>query len=249
MKKAIAFSLALFILIFSLPLSFGAVTANADSARFGKSILSQMDNSAALSFAYDAIVSGVQNSSAEINLSHSSYKLSWDEVQIAYKLVAADYPEFFWLDGGFGGTVDGDNFALSLRPSYTMSGSTLTAAKSALNAKISALTSDLAGKSDYEKSFILHDRVADAVSYVMSGYHQTAYGALVGGKAVCAGYARAYQLLLQSVGITSFYVTGSSINPATGHYEAHAWNLVSLDGKWYYTDVTIAAWTPKDYTK
>ena len=34
------------------------------------------------------------------------------------------------------------------------------------------------------------------------------------------------------------YVRGTSINPSTGTSIGHAWNLVKLDGEWYYTDAT-----------
>ncbi len=237
MKKSIALLLILIIAIYSLPLSASA--ASGDELRYGKTIIAQMNNSAALSYAYDTIVDGIKNSKTRIDLTHATHKVTWDEVQIVYKLLTADYPEFFWISTTYEGSIDTDTgCAVEVRPYYIISGAGLTAAKSKLNTKVNDLTNDLNGRSDYEKSVILHDRVAATVSYVMSGYHQTSYGALVDGKAVCAGYAKAYQLLLHKVGIPSFYVTGESINPATGNPEAHAWNLVRLDGKWYYTDVT-----------
>ena len=57
----------------------------------------------------------------------------------------------------------------------------------------------------------------------------TAYGALIEGEAVCAGYARAFDKLAARCGIESHYVANST----------HAWNVVELDdGKWYHVDVT-----------
>ena len=60
----------------------------------------------------------------------------------------------------------------------------------------------------------------------------SAYGAIVKSSAVCDGYARAYQYLLYKVGILSHVATGVADGGG------HAWNLVKLDGKWYYTDLT-----------
>lgn len=40
------------------------------------------------------------------------------------------------------------------------------------------------------------------------------------------------------MGIRSWYVAGKSINPTTLNVVNHAWNLVYLDGKCYYTDIT-----------
>ena len=54
------------------------------------------------------------------------------------------------------------------------------------------------------------------------------YGVFVQKKAVCAGYAKALQYLLNLLGIECTYVTS----------ERHAWNLVKLEGDYYHLDVT-----------
>ena len=59
----------------------------------------------------------------------------------------------------------------------------------------------------------------------------TAYGALVDGKAVCAGYARAFVLLCQAVGLDAIYVADTGMN--------HGWNAVRLDGQTYFIDCTF----------
>lgn len=59
----------------------------------------------------------------------------------------------------------------------------------------------------------------------------TAYGALVDGKAVCAGYARAYVLLCQAAGLDAIYVSDAEMN--------HGWNAVRLDGETYFIDCTF----------
>ena len=114
----------------------------------------------------------------------------------------------------------------------------ISAAKKSINEVIAQAKAKIpAGASDYQKSEILHDFVDERTEYAMGTDNQTAYGSLVLGEAVCAGYARAYQLLLQAVGIRCWYVSGHSYDP-NGQLIAHAWNLVFLDGKCCYTDVT-----------
>ena len=61
----------------------------------------------------------------------------------------------------------------------------------------------------------------------------SAYGALVKGKAVCEGYARAMQLLLDEAEIPATVVTGFDENR-----QPHMWNLVTIDGRNYHLDVT-----------
>lgn len=223
-------------LALSVPLCGSSVAAE-EETRYGESILAQMENADALRYAYRRIAAGIATTEAKIDLQHRTYTVTGDELSIVYDMVFRDYPEYFWLKGGWSGsTMNG--YVISITPGYHMTGTTLETAQAALERQVTALTADLEGKSDYEKSLLLHNRVADATVYVQQGYHQTAYGALVQGAAVCAGYARAYQLLMQRAGIPAWYVTGSSINPGSGLPENHGWNLVQLDGEWYYTDVT-----------
>ncbi|MBQ9142847.1 MAG: hypothetical protein IJX63_13830 [Lachnospiraceae bacterium] len=86
--------------------------------------------------------------------------------------------------------------------------------------------------SDYAKEKYVHDELAKSVTYATDAtMNQSAYSALVNGKTVCAGYTRAYQYLLQQLGIPCYYCRGYS-------GEKHAWNIVKLYGEYYNVDVT-----------
>lgn len=87
----------------------------------------------------------------------------------------------------------------------------------------------------------LHDKIIDNVSYAVGddGAPEDAHwahsvaGVFVNMSAVCEGYAKAFQLLLNACGVDNVYVTGRS------HDVGHAWNLAKLsDGKWYWYDLT-----------
>lgn len=60
----------------------------------------------------------------------------------------------------------------------------------------------------------------------------TAYGCLVGKKAVCQGYAGAFNLLAAKAGICSIAVPGEAGGGS------HAWNYVKNGGEYRYIDVT-----------
>lgn len=186
----------------------------------------------------------------------TSFTVTWNNQEAisgdfgkAVNMLRADYPEFFSFDNTgrislsyLPGTT---NYTVTVPIQYSMGGRlvsgsdlALAAAKTDLQNAVNTALAGMPKGSDYDKALYLHDYVAKKVEYVMTGDHQTAYGALIGGKAVCAGYARAYQLLLNAAGIDSWYVTGQSKNPSTGRMEDHGWNVVFLDGKSYYTDVT-----------
>lgn len=96
------------------------------------------------------------------------------------------------------------------------------------------------GLTDLQKALKLHDWLLlncryDATCAYLS---YSEYGAIVNGTAVCAGYARAYKDLLDRVGVEAEYVGGYMAPSAGQNQQPHAWNVVTIDGKKYYVDVT-----------
>lgn len=61
----------------------------------------------------------------------------------------------------------------------------------------------------------------------------TAYGALVYHEAQCSGYSRAFKALCDSIDLECLYIHAnqSALNPD------HQWNMVKLNGEWYFIDV------------
>ncbi len=103
---------------------------------------------------------------------------------------------------------------------------------------------DLDGKTDYEKICAIYEYVCDTTVYDYEALEtedilaHSAYAALCRNTAVCQGYATAIYRLMLEAGIDSRVVIGLGINPTTGEGEAHGWNIVELDGKYYYADST-----------
>ena len=250
MKSILKWTARIFLLLLCLSLLFSVCmpTVKAENKiRYG---YTKLENDQQRSI-YENLVTVVSKGVTSVSFSHS-WNLNDPQVQQLIKrdfqrasdMFKADYPEFFWFSNIGGINITGPTVALE-SISYIIDGQTVSgtdaafvSAKAALDREVNAAIAGMPNGSDYEKALYLHDYVGKKVEYVMTGDHQTAYGALVGGKAVCAGYARAYQLLLNKAGIDAWYVTGRSVNPATGQTEGHGWNVVFLDGKSYYTDVT-----------
>ncbi|HHT44059.1 MAG TPA: hypothetical protein GXZ89_00945, partial [Fastidiosipila sp.] len=114
---------------------------------------------------------------------------------------------------------------------------------------------DWENMSDYEKSLQIHDIVFERAEYHYEAAlanegigvnndldpaevleTSTAHGALVNQRAICSGYAQAYQLLAQIVGLQSYYIEGSILVPVD--VTEHAWNVVKLDDEWLVVDTT-----------
>ena len=99
---------------------------------------------------------------------------------------------------------------------------------------------NIQGKSDYEKIKIIHDYLIDSIQYekdLSQNNIYDIYGALVNKKCVCEGYAKAFQYLMNEIGIENTIIIGTGTN-SKNQTENHAWNYVKLNEKWYAIDVT-----------
>ena len=98
---------------------------------------------------------------------------------------------------------------------------------------------------DEERQQMLFDELVRRVEYdreISEAGEQTqqmrinrsAYGALVTGKTVCSGYARAYKAVCDELRLPCWVVRGYHKDTA------HEWNAVLLHGQVYYVDATFA---------
>ena len=92
----------------------------------------------------------------------------------------------------------------------------------------------------YQTVLEIHNMLARNVVYQDCGETaHTMYGPLAEKRGVCDGYAKAFQFVLDGLGIPSFVVAGKAMNPVRGIFEPHAWNLVYIDGTWTHIDLTF----------
>ena len=159
--------------------------------------------------------------------------VSASDVKTAFEAVIGDHPELFWMETGYSSKYLANGQCVEIDLKYNSTANDLENAKQKFDVAAQNLISGATNPgSDYEKEKYVHDALAAAVTYDLTAdMNQSAYSALVNGKSVCAGYARAYQYLLQQLGIPCYYCTGYS----GGN---HAWNIVKLDDGYYNVDVT-----------
>ena len=96
------------------------------------------------------------------------------------------------------------------------------------------------GGTDYQKVLEIHDYLVENIEYD-STYQEigsySIYGALVGNKCVCEGYAKAFKYLANAAGLRCEIMQGTATN-SSGQTESHAWNCVEINGTWYEIDPT-----------
>ena len=100
--------------------------------------------------------------------------------------------------------------------------------------------------SDIEKIRYIHDYLIDHITYdgnVLTGT-SSSFTALLEGRALCEGYARAFEYLAKKLGFEAIKISGKvGINK-----EDHAWNMIKIDDNWYHIDCTWDDNTPNRYT-
>ena len=217
------------------------VSANGSETKieyYGRDILSKMNNSTALLYAYDNIVQGVEASLEEITVYDGKNSISVDEINMVYDVYRRDHTEHFWIGNGYRYLQNANTVTL-LSVEYLYAGEELKTKKLEFQRAADEILSGMdLSASEFEKELYLHDALAKRIVYIEDVNAHNAYGALVEGRAVCEGYAESFQYLLQMTGIQSFIAVGSSVNPTTQIPEGHGWNYVRIDGKYYHVDLT-----------
>jgi len=95
-------------------------------------------------------------------------------------------------------------------------------------------------QSTYNIILDIHDLLVKTLDYdtgSSSNHSHNIYGAFVGNKVVCEGYAKTFKYLMDAFDIECILVSGMATN-SSDETEAHMWNYVKIDNEWYGVDVT-----------
>lgn len=170
--------------------------------------------------------------------SFPSQSISYKQVGTIINDVLNDHPEIFYFQHK--GTTAYANGKIELKYKYPVKKIKEMVLKQDTKIKTIIKQTIKSTDSEFDKVKAIHDYIVLNTAYDWENYQKgqvpdasyTAYGLLMNGQAVCEGYAHTMQLLLKEAGIESHLVTGK----ANGG--VHAWNLVKVDGEYYYVDAT-----------
>ncbi len=184
--------------------------------------------------AYTIILSEIRNHPEEIEIPELG---DFDFHQMFYAL-SYDNPELICMTNESQIVMRGAKAYFI--PKYTEDAATCEAHRAETEQAAQAILSGVTNAmSEYDKELYLHDTLCARLSYEHAeddiGYNT--YDALVLGRAVCEGYARSMQLLLNRVHIPNYLVTGTGVD-VDGKSEGHMWNVVTIGGQNYYLDAT-----------
>ncbi len=214
---------------------------------------------------YDSLVSHIlplRDGKAEISFFFPE-SVRYDELSVtmyqdAMNAFNRDHSEAFWLDmatmkltvtqtgdGRLQGTITpvGGTYYTA---AYT-SAAEVTRDAALMEERIDEIATAAAGLDTvYERLLYIHDWLVLKNACNVDGFdsHMRAFeavsaleGNLTGAsRPVCEGYARAFKLLCDELGIPCMLITGEGVSGDVT--ESHMWNYVKVDGAWYAVDVT-----------
>jgi hypothetical protein len=168
-----------------------------------------------------------------------------DKVKEIFSYVTADHPEIFWIDGYKITHSSRNDKVISI--DFSMKTTMDEEEISTMQKKIAKYVKECLANindtmSDYEKIRYIYEYIITNTEYKLdSENNQNICSVFVGGESVCQGFSVATQYLLESCGIESVTITGEAKNRGS-----HAWNLVKLEGEYYYLDTT---WGSPSFSK
>lgn len=208
------------------------------------------ENPEADTFAYDAlndteklwyrdINSALSHMETDRELSGDGIKagLSEEDVDRIFQCVLMDHPEYFYVEGYTYTKYTRRERLIRLEISGCYS--CLLEEAIEKQRQIEEVAEKLLRQipeetSDYEKIKGIYEAIILHTEYDQEAPdNQNLYSVLAGGRSVCQGYAKAFQYLLNRLGIPCTTVIGE-----VSSGEGHAWNLVKADGEYYYVDPT-----------
>ena len=174
-----------------------------------------------------------------VKLSTEPIEQGLDEQDIdrIFQCVLIDHPEIFYTTGytytkySRGDRTVGIDFA----GTYSLPREEAVNKAEEIRGRASEWLSDIpSDASEYDKVKAVYEKIIFFTDYDLNASdNQNIASVFLGNSSVCQGYAKATQYLLNHLGVMCTLVQGTV---DTG--EAHAWNLVRVDGDYYYVDTT-----------
>ena len=174
------------------------------------------------------------NSLSDFSFVYSDYGLTVEEALNICDRINCEHPLFYFLSGTYSYDSVG-NITMHVSDEYKA-----PSVREKIQNEICDALNTIESQDVFDILLEAHDYIINNTFYLFDDSNQPSeeafahniVGALEGKGSVCDGYARLFQLVCDYFAIPSLVVTGKSMS------QDHAWNIVQLDGDWYWVDTT-----------
>lgn len=179
----------------------------------------------------DYIIKAHRDGVEEILLYDAGYKVGVSKLYALQQARMYSAPDLFYVSNAYGYSSYSNGYVYAIYPQYTMTGSTLAAAKAEYNSMISHITEQAEElDTDLEKALFYHEYIVANYEYDQDLGIFDAYTLLKQRKGVCQAYTLLYAELLLHEGIDNTAIISDGLN--------HVWNAVEINGQWFLCDLT-----------
>ncbi len=171
---------------------------------------------------------------------YGNYGLTFEKARRTTLLFMFENPQYFFLSHSIMYDLTTERITVRVLDEFSNAAARVTATDALVKA-LSGMQTELEqripqGADQFTKEKVIYDYVMEQLTYdyeadqdvSLKTYYQSVYSALIGKKTVCAGYSKLFSMFCTYFGLDSIVVTN----------DFHAWNMVCVDGQWYYLDVT-----------
>lgn len=168
----------------------------------------------------------------------SGEHMTEESIRHSLNAYLSDNPQVFWLENLFGYAYADDDTIVECYS--VMSAEECSEKVGILSDRIDSILDNIkVSMTPYDCEKYIHDTILSSCSYkegvtsMADGWQYfSVYGAVVEGEAVCEGYAKSMQLLLNMAGVPCYTIRG------TADGVEHLWNVVNVRDDWYHLDPT-----------
>lgn len=169
----------------------------------------------------------------DYTISYSS--LSLERATEIFLMFNYSNPQYYFINGGYA-YIESRGILVPTFYTEFQSGSKRSQATQAMKNTITSWESTIASAGSTEqKAKAAHDLIAKKVQYddnyltnPENPFHQSAYSVFCDDHSVCAGYTKAFEMLMNGAGIDTIAVLSTD----------HAWNMIRINDSWYHMDCT-----------